>query len=205
MTHYPKLSGQLCYLSPCQMEDVEKWEAWFNDLEVSLPLGDEAYIPMSDEKMAEELRAALLHHAHIFSIIHKRTGELIGRCVLFQVDMVNQTAMLGMVIGEKGYWGKGYGREALRLLLDYGFNLLNLNNIMVGVFSFNHRAVRSYRALGFQEIGRRREARLVAGKRYDVILLDLLAEEFRAANAGWGVATLLPNAGTARDAERESK
>lgn len=159
MTHYPKLSGQLCYLSPCQMEDVEKWEAWFNDLEVSLPLGDEAYIPMSEEKMAEELRAALLHHAHLFSIIHKRTGELIGRCVLFQVDMVNQTAMLGMVIGEKGYWGKGYGREA----------------------------------------------RLVAGKRYDVILLDLLADEFRAANAGWGVATLLPNASTARDAERGSK
>jgi len=86
--------------------------------------------------------------------------------------------MLGIAIGEKAYWNKGYGQDATKLLLDYGFNLLNLNNIMLGVFSFNERAVNCYRKVGFKEIGRRRQARIIGGKKFDVILMDILAEEF---------------------------
>jgi len=199
MSHYPKCSGQLCYLSPCELEDADKWAQWFNDLEVSLPLGDEAWSAITPEKMREDLRVMLQDQTQVFSIIHKRTGELIGRCLIFNIDQINQTAMLGIVIGEKGYWGKGYGREALRLLIDYGFNVLNLNNLMLGVFSYNQRALKTYRAIGFQEIGRRRQARLVAGRRYDLILMDLLAEEFRAANPGWGVGSLMDGMDVDRD------
>jgi RimJ/RimL family protein N-acetyltransferase len=86
--------------------------------------------------------------------------------------------MLGIAIGVKTYWGKGYGQEAIRLLLDYGFNLLNLNSVMLGTFSFNERAIHCYRQVGFKEIGRRRQARIIAGKKYDAVLMDILAEEF---------------------------
>ena len=86
--------------------------------------------------------------------------------------------MVGLVIGDRAYWGKGYGFEAMQLLLDYGFNLLNLHNIMLGVFAFNQRALRLYQKLGFREIGRRRQARMIAGQRHDVIFMDLLATEF---------------------------
>jgi len=86
--------------------------------------------------------------------------------------------MLGIVIGEKGYWGKGYGQDAVRLLLDYGFNLLNLNSVMLGTFSFNQRAIHCYKKVGFKEIGRRRQARIIAGTAYDNVLMDILAEEF---------------------------
>jgi len=86
--------------------------------------------------------------------------------------------MLGIVIGEKDCWGKGYGQDAVRLLLDYAFNLLNLNSIMLGTFSFNERAIACYKKVGFREIGRRRQARIIGAKRFDAILMDILAEEY---------------------------
>ncbi len=76
--------------------------------------------------------------------------------------------MLGIVIGQ----------EAIRLLLDYAFNLLNLNSVMLGTFAFNERTIACYRKVGFREIGRRRQARIIAGKAYDAVLMDILAEEF---------------------------
>ena len=64
------------------------------------------------------------------------------------------------------------------MLLDYSFNILNLNNIMLNVYAFNTRAIRCYRKIGFKEIGRRRQARRIQGKSYDIIYMDILAEEF---------------------------
>ena len=178
MPHYKKLSGEKCYLSPCRPEDAAKWAQWENDLEVTLPLGDEAYCPSSPEKSEEWLREALKRQDHIFSIVDLATDEVIGRCLLFNLDQVNRQAMLGIVIGEKSYWSKGYGQEATRLLVDYAFNLLNLNSLMLGVFAFNTRAIQCYRNVGFKEIGRRRQARILGGQKHDAILMDILAEEF---------------------------
>jgi RimJ/RimL family protein N-acetyltransferase len=98
--------------------------------------------------------------------------------MFFTVDLVNRTGMLGIVIGEKSRWDQGYGEEAVNLLLDYGFNLLNLNNVMLGTFSFNKRAIRCYEKVGFKLVGRRREARIIAGEKHDLILMDILAAQF---------------------------
>jgi RimJ/RimL family protein N-acetyltransferase len=86
--------------------------------------------------------------------------------------------MLGIVVGETAYWDRGYGQEAIRLLLDFAFNLLNLNSVMLGTFAFNERALACYRNVGFREIGRQRQARIIAGEKYDIVLMDILAEEF---------------------------
>ncbi|MCK4649500.1 GNAT family N-acetyltransferase [bacterium] len=178
MTYYKKLVGEKCYLSPCRLEDAEKWTEWFNDLEVTIPLGDEAYTPLSLDKQKEMISDIMKEQSHIFNIIELENDTLIGRCLLFGIDHVNRNAMLGIVIGEKEYWDKGYGQEATKLLLDYGFNLLNLNSIMLGTFSFNKRALICYKKVGFKEIGRRREARIIGGKKFDIVLMDILAEEF---------------------------
>ena len=180
MPHYKKLVGEKCYLSPCSSEDAEKWAAWDNDPEVALPLGDEVYTLYSLEKEQEGLAGVLKNQSVIFSILDLANDAVIGRCMLFDVHAVDQCAMLGIVIGEKAYWNKGYGQEATRLLLDFGFNLLNLNSIMLGTIAFNQRAIAAYRKVGFKEIGRRREARIIGGKKYDAVLMDILAEEFRA-------------------------
>ena len=184
MPHYKKLRGSICYLSPCDPEDAGKWAVWDNDLEVTIPLGDEAYMPTSLEKSQESLHRANMNQAQVFSIVDLATAALIGRCMLFDIDHVNRKAMLGIVIGEKEYWGRGYGQEATRLLVEYGFSLLNLNSIMLGTFEFNQRAIHCYEKVGFKEIGRRRQARIVGGHKYDVILMDLLAEEFQYAFTG---------------------
>jgi RimJ/RimL family protein N-acetyltransferase len=178
MGYYPKLVGEKCYLSPCTPEDAEQWSIWDNDLEIAIPLGDEAYTVYPLEKMPEIARDVTTDQSHLFSIIDAATDTLIGRCLLFDIDPVNRKAMLGIVIGDKAYWNRGYGVEATRLLLDHGFNLLNLNSIMLGTFSFNKRALNCFRKAGFKEIGKRRQARIIAGRAYDLVLMDILAEEF---------------------------
>ncbi len=178
MTHYKKLVGEKCYLSPCSSDDAEKWAEWDNDLEVAIPLGDEAYQLIPFEKEQEMMNSAVKGPMHIFDIIALEQDVLIGRCLLCDVDPVDRKAMLGIVIGEKEYWSQGYGQEAIKLLLDYGFNLLNLNSVMLGTISFNERAINCYRKVGFKEIGRRRQARIIAGKKFDVVMMDILAEEF---------------------------
>jgi RimJ/RimL family protein N-acetyltransferase len=178
MPHYKKVVGARCYLSPLSHEDAAAHTEWENDLAVAIPLGDEAYTPTSLEKMHEQIDGALRNQAHVFSIVDLETDRTIGRCMLTNLDAINRSAMLGIMIGEKEYQNRGYGQEATRLLLDYAFNLLNLNSVMLGTFVFNARAIAAYRKVGFQEIGRRRQGRIVAGKAYDVVLMDILAEEF---------------------------
>ena len=178
MAYYKKIVGEKCYLSPCSLEDAEKWAEWFNDLEVTLPLGDEAYVPFSLPKTQESVEQIIKQQDHVFSIVDLETDTCIGRTLLFSIDHLNRQAMFGIFIGEKSYWGKGYGQEATRLTLDYGFNLLNLNSIMLGVMAFNERAVHAYEKAGFKLIGRRRQARIIGNKKVDVFLMDILAEEF---------------------------
>ena len=184
MPHFKKLVGERCYLSPCAPEDAEAWARWDNDLEVSLPLGDEAYTPFSLQKSQEIVADVIRGQHHVFGIVDLETDALIGRCMLFDIDWVNRKAMLGTVIGEKAYWGQGYGQEAVRLLLDYGFNLLNLNSVMLGTFAFNRRAIHCYERVGFKVIGRHRQARIIAGVKHDVLLMDILADEFESACIG---------------------
>ncbi len=181
MPYYKKLVGRKCFLSPCSSEDAAKWAEWHNDLAVTIPLGNEAYTPFSLERARASIGDVLQQQYHVFSIVDLGTDTLIGRCGLFDIDHVNRCAMLGILIGEKSYWDKGYSQEATSLLLDYAFNLLSLNSIMLGTFSFNERAIRCYEKVGFREIGRRRQARIIAGKRYDTVLMDILAEEFESA------------------------
>jgi RimJ/RimL family protein N-acetyltransferase len=178
MPHYKRLVGTKCYLSPLSHEDAEAHARWENDLAVAIPLGDEAFTPTSLERMHEQIDGALRNQSHVFSIVDQETDATIGRCLLFNLDAINRSAMLGIMIGAAEYQNHGYGQDALRLLLDYAFNLLNLHSIMLGVFDFNTRAIAAYKKVGFREVGRRRQARIIAGKKYDVLFMDLLAEEF---------------------------
>ena len=178
MANFKKLIGERCYLSPCSREEAEKWTEWDNDLEIAIPLGDEAYTSYTLEKMQDILDEVSKHQSQIFSIVNLETEAPIGRCLLFNIDHVNRQATLGIVIGEKEYWGKGYGQDAVKLLVDYGFNLLNLNSIMIGTYSFNERAQACFRKAGFKEVGRRREARIIGEKKFDLVLMDMLANEF---------------------------
>jgi len=178
MARIRQLVGDRCYLSPPLDEDAISWADWLADLRVSIPLGDEAYTPTSAAAQLAWLRDPG-EHCRLFTIALVEDDRPIGRGVLFGLDFVNRTGELGLFIGDPSCWGRGLGREAVTLLLDYAFSLLNLNSIMLGAFAFNERALACYSSVGFREIGRRRAARVIAGRTYDAVLMDMLAADFQ--------------------------
>ncbi len=121
----------------------------------------------------------------IFTVFELEELTMIGESLLMDIDLLHGTATFGITIGNKAYWGKGYGTEASRLVLDYGFRFLNLHNIHLLTASFNTRAQRVYQKIGFKESGRRRGSILLNGQRYDDIYMDCLASEFESPTPGW--------------------
>jgi RimJ/RimL family protein N-acetyltransferase len=93
------------------------------------------------------------------------------------IRQVHQRAELGIVIGEREYWSKGYGREAIRLMCQYGVAFLNLQTIYLWYVSYNVRGRKSYEAAGFVETGRIPESRLFNGVRYDDVVMTLHARD----------------------------
>ena len=176
MKYFKKLVGDNIYLSPRSTEDAEKFTEWFNDFNTTDYLGRSAQIMSLDgEKKYLEENAAV---ANAFVIVTNADDKMIGTVSLERINMHHRTAVLGIFIGAPEYRSKGYGTEAIKLILDYGFNYLNLNNIRLDVMAFNERAIKCYKKCGFKEYGRRRECRFINGKYYDVISMDILAREF---------------------------
>ncbi len=176
--YFKKLVGKSCYLSPISKDSAESWARWDNDLEVGIPLGSEPYTPTTIETSQEAIESCIREKIHGFDILELDSDLLIGRCFLGSVDLINRSARLGIVIGEKSHWDRGFGTEAIQLLLDYAFAILNLNSVNLGTYSFNDRAIACYRKVGFKEIGRRRQARIIRNEKFDVLMLDILAEEY---------------------------
>jgi RimJ/RimL family protein N-acetyltransferase len=114
-----------------------------------------------------------------FVIYEKATLRPIGSTGLHQIDHGDRTAEFGIMIGEKECWGKGYGTETTRLVLEYGFVALGLHNIMLRVYAYNDRGIRAYRRAGFREFGRRRQAQRFGDQAYDVIYMECLSTEFQ--------------------------
>jgi RimJ/RimL family protein N-acetyltransferase len=178
MSYYKKVTGKKCYLSPICMEDAEIYTHWLNDVDVSINL-DMFSKNLAVPNEREFLEAVLRNSDSVFGIIDNKTNRLIGNCGLLFTDWVNRNAEFGIFIGDKSYWGKGFGKEATMLILDYGFNVLNLHNIFLRVYSFNKNAIKLYEKCGFKIIGKRREARLISGKKYDIIFMDILSDEYK--------------------------
>ncbi|MDR0585951.1 MAG: GNAT family N-acetyltransferase [Treponema sp.] len=173
--YFKKLVGKKCYLSPINENDAEKFTEWLNDLEITINL--QLYNSVINVENERGLLNSLSKD-HNYSIIDFEKNELIGNCGFLDIDHLNQTAEIGLFIGNKNYWNKGFGSEALTLLLDYGFKALNLNNVMLKVYSFNKRAIKSYEKVGFKIIGKRREALRRGKETYEIIFMDILEKEF---------------------------
>ena len=174
--YFKKLVGKKCYLSPIDVNDAGKYAEWINDLEITINLG-----PLYSQTInleAEKKFCDILSNEHNYSIVDLNSNDLIGNCSFLEVDHINQTADIGIFIGKKELWGKGYGTEAMSLLLDYGFKALNLHNVYLRVYPFNERAIKCYEKIGFKFIGKRREAINRNMERHDILLFDILAKDF---------------------------
>ena len=178
MKYFKKLIGERIYLSPMSIEDAEKYVEWLSDFKVTDGLGRSSNLmKIEDEKtwIMNESKNSDLN----FAIVNLEKDELIGNCSLMDISYKNRIGTVGIFIGDENNRSNGYGTEVLKLLLDYGFNYLNLNNIMLTVKSFNERAIKCYEKVGFKEFGRRRESYFLNGKYYDDVHMDILANEFK--------------------------
>ena len=106
----------------------------------------------------------------------KKEDELISIAVILHID--RKTLELKNIVTTEKYRNKGYGTEAIKLILEYGFKYMNLHNIKLDLMEFNDRALKCYEKCGFKEYGRRRKCKFINGKYYDTISMDVLAEEF---------------------------
>ncbi len=175
MKYFPKLVGSRLYLSPMNAEDAPIYVKWLNDRTVSENLGLDTKVTTLE---GERKWLQQNQNAYNFAIVLKEKDELIGNISFNEVDLIHRNATLGVFIGDEVNRGKGYGKEAIKLILEYGFNNLNLNNIMLKVYAFNKRAIKVYESLGFKTFGVRHKSHYFKGKFYDEIQMEILKEEY---------------------------
>jgi RimJ/RimL family protein N-acetyltransferase len=172
--------GERVALGPLSRAHLARFQVWMNDVATQGWAGYPARPePLTDERMAQWYDQAATDQERMFFTIYE-TGawRAIGFCVLRDIDPRHRTAEFGLTIGDRADRGKGYGTEAVKLLLDLAFTALGLNNVQLQVYEFNRAGLRSYQKAGFKEIGRRRRAHFMGGRFWDVIYMDCLAEEF---------------------------
>jgi len=115
---------------------------------------------------------------YVMAIVDSKSDKLLGNCGLLNVDHINRNAEFGIFIGDGQSRGKGIGEEATRLILDFGFNAINLNHIWLRVFTFNKNAIGLYKKIGFKVIGAKRQSRIIGNNKIDELLMDILPNEF---------------------------
>ncbi|MBK8901454.1 MAG: GNAT family N-acetyltransferase [Anaerolineaceae bacterium] len=163
-------------LRPFRREDMARqWEfendpeLWFWDGHTPAPAKLESLLAHYDENKNSENEVS-------FAIEIDKL--YVGHCGLHSFDQTNQTCELSVEIGDKGYWGKGYGREIVNLLLQYAFNHRHVNRVWLETHSENERAMRCYRACGFVEEGRLRQHLWLDGRYVDRVIMGILREDY---------------------------
>ncbi|MEP7200047.1 MAG: GNAT family protein [Chloroflexota bacterium] len=177
------LNGEKVTLRALQRDDLKRLWEFNNDVDVELAGGGDPPMPQSFARLEadfdEQARKGGRDGAY-FAVI--ADGQFIGQCGLRQpdgtVDTTAQTFELGIGIGDKDYWGKGYGRDAVRVLLDYAFRLRNAHKVWLRVNGTNERAIRAYRACGFVEEGRLRQHVWGDGQYVDLVYMGVLRDEW---------------------------
>jgi RimJ/RimL family protein N-acetyltransferase len=180
--------GPLVSLRPLEVGDAVCCQRWVNDEEATryLLVGRR---PVTLQEEEDFLRGLSGNAAQVACGIElNSSGTLVGVCGLHDIDVVDRCATLGIFFGAEEHRGRGYGREALQLLLDYGFGTLNLHRVELQVLGGNERARRCYQALGFREEGVARAKRFVHGEYLDELHLGLLATEWAAQRRGGAAA-----------------
>ncbi len=122
-----------------------------------------------------------------FIICDKQTEESIGITAFHRIDFVSRAAIFSIIIPDKDNWGKGFGKEATKLMVDYGFNILNLNRIQLHVFAENKAAISIYESVGFSKEGLLRQAMYHNNKYCDFYVMAILREDFYKSEKGHSV------------------
>ena len=176
------LHGQLVRLAAADSEtDAETLARWSRDSEYQRLLDSEAFVPRSVKQVKQGIAEWLEHErpdSFGFMIRTLADDRLIGFIGLGGINWNNGDGFIGIGIGETELWGKGYGMDAMRVLLRFAFDELNLHRVSLSVYAYNPRAIRSYEKVGFKIEGRARRVANRDGQRSDEVFMGILREEW---------------------------
>ena len=167
-------------LRPLEREDLPAFVEWFRDPEVLQFLGINSPIAQArEEKWYDKiLEGPEAEHPFAIEIREGESWRLIGNIAFFHYNSLFRGAEVGIVIGDKSAWGRGFGTEAMRRMVDHGFRNLGLHRIHLQVMVENTRGIRSYEKAGFILEGRQRDDIWKDGKFHDVLRMSILFPEW---------------------------
>ncbi|TAV41549.1 GNAT family N-acetyltransferase [Rhizobium leguminosarum] len=173
----PAIPGRNVLLRTATSGDIDARLALGNDLEIFQMFGisKTAVKPMSREKATGWVQSII---SNPYAWVIEVNGKFAGEIRLDRVDRTDRRASMAIGIYDANILGKGYGSEAIRLLLQYAFADLDLHRISVRVLAYNKRAIRAYEKCGFMIEGREREAAFVDGSWHDDLIMGIVDREF---------------------------
>jgi len=179
--------GRLVRLRLLESRDLPDLMRFSRDYAVQRVSSDDEGLPLPEDRLAKWL-AGLSSRDDLrqFGIETVEDGRLVGTGQLAFINWRCRSACLGIEIGDRAAWGKGYGPEAIRLLLRLAFCGLGLNRVEIGTYEFNPRALRCFEKAGFVCEGALRQNVYREGRFYDEVIMSMLAAEYRARYGGGG-------------------
>jgi RimJ/RimL family protein N-acetyltransferase len=178
------IEGTLVNLRSPEQADLARDHAWMNDGEVTRYLNRRYPISLAAEDVWLTAQAqAQQSYENLAFAIDTKDGVHIGNISFHEVRPEDRKARLGIMIGDKGYWSKGYGADAIVTLLRFAFGEMNLHRVDLTVDAENARAIACYRKCGFVEEARLREERYRDGSYRDQLIMGILRGEFEAKHA----------------------
>jgi RimJ/RimL family protein N-acetyltransferase len=182
----PMIQGTKTRLRALEHDDLKHFVAWVSDPEIRRYLAIRYPLSMTEEETWWQGHLQRKND-YVFAI-ETEDGTYIGTIGLHDLEPENRQAMLGIAIGDRDYWGRGYGTDAILALLGLAFGYLNLNRVYLRVYAYNERAIRCYQKCGFQHEGTMRQARYSDGQYYDEWIMGILRDELVAdsrRNGAW--------------------
>ena len=172
------LIGNQVYLRPVEKGDINRLYSWSNDPEIRGLTGE--VFPTVQSSVEEFLTRLQTDNSRVwFGIVLKDNDQLIGEAGLLRMFPAWRTTDLSLIIGDKAAWGKGYGTDAMQLLLDYAFGYLNFHRVAIGVVGTNTRALQFYDKVGFKREGIQRDGYYYNHAYQDFVMMSILDTEFR--------------------------
>ena len=175
--------GRRVCLRPLARQDLVYLRKWLGDAEIRGLIGEVASMSEADaEKFLEKVRADT--ERAWFMVVVKENNKVIGEAGLLRMDSAWRTTDISVIVWEREEWDKGYGTEAVLLLLDHAFRHLSFHRVAIGVVGFNERALRFWTKIGFKKEGVQRDGYFYDGKYHDFVLMSILDDEFRELHGG---------------------
>jgi diamine N-acetyltransferase len=176
--------GEQVRLRAMEKDHIPYFVQWLNDPEVrqNISLVNPLSLTEEEEWYAEVLKSPPWERPLSIEIQpdpKKESWVLVGNCGFMKINWLNRYGEIGIQIGEKKYWDRGFGTRAVKLLVGHGFQTLNLHRVWLRVYETNSRAIRAYEKAGFTHEGRFREAQFQNGSYQDVLIMGLLSTEWQ--------------------------